>query len=65
MELEDTNILTKLALGDMMIALEAKYHRKCLMNLYNRATALHNVDAKNDSDNDHFHGIALVELVAT
>ena len=35
-ELEDTILLAKLAAGDM-IALEAKYHRKCLVNLYNRS----------------------------
>ena len=50
LELEDTKLL-ELAPGDM-IAPYAKYHRKFLMNLYNRARALHNVDAQNDSDND-------------
>ena len=63
MELEDINLLAKLAPGDM-IALEAKFHRKYFRNLYNRARALYNVDAQNDSDNGHFHGIAFAELVA-
>ena len=39
MELEDTDLLAKLAPGDM-VALEAKYHTKCLAKLYNRARAI-------------------------
>ena len=35
MELEDTALLDKLVAGDK-IALEAKYHRKCLTKLYNK-----------------------------
>ena len=62
LELEDTNLLAKLAPGDM-IALEAKYHLKCLTNLYNRARALENADAEKGS-NEHFHGIAFAELVS-
>ncbi len=42
-----------------MIALEVKYHRKCLTNLYNRAR-----DTDSESGNDHFHGIVFAELVA-
>ena len=38
MELEDSSLLAKLAPGDM-IALVAKYHRRCLVALYNRARA--------------------------
>ena len=34
--LEDTILLAKLSVGDM-VALEAKYHTKCLVGLYNRA----------------------------
>ena len=37
--LEDTALLAKLEPGDMIV-LEAKYHWKCLVNLYNRARAL-------------------------
>ena len=40
-ELENTALLTKLELGDM-IALEAKYHQKCQANLYKRARVLEN-----------------------
>jgi hypothetical protein len=39
MELEDAALLAKLASGDM-IALEARYHRRCLVALYNRAGLL-------------------------
>lgn len=62
MELEDTALLAKLAPGDM-IALEAKYHCKCLLKLYNRTrvatatVAVENVDL-------HLHGIAFAELVS-
>ena len=37
-QLEDTDLLAKLAPGDM-VALEAKYHTKYLANLYYRARA--------------------------
>ena len=60
-ELEDTALLAKLEPGDM-IALEAKYHRKCLVNLYNRARALEST-VSNKSDT-HLHGITFAELVA-
>jgi hypothetical protein len=61
LELEDTTRLTKLAPRDM-IAIEAKYHRKCLVKLYNRARA---ADTTSDCKNPdaHLHGIAFAELV--
>ena len=34
-ELKDTNLLAKLAPGDM-VALEAKYHKSCLADIFNR-----------------------------
>ena len=37
LELEDTAIMTKLSEGDI-IATEAIYHAKCLVNYYNRCT---------------------------
>ena len=46
-----------------MIPLEAKYYRKCLVNLYNRARALENT-VSNKSCDAHLHGIAFTELVA-
>ena len=61
LELEDTALLAKLVPGDM-IALEAKYHRKCLTNLYNRARTSKNAATKLESDDD-LHGIAFAELV--
>ncbi len=43
---EDTVLLGKLSVGDM-IALEAKYHTKCLLGLYNRARKI-KTDASQD-----------------
>ena len=34
--LKDNNLIAKLSAGDL-IAIEAKYHAKCLVGLYNRA----------------------------
>lgn len=61
LELEDTALLAKLAPGDL-IALEAKYHHKCLAALYNRARSARS-HAVEDS-NANLHGIAFAELVA-
>ena len=47
-----------------MIALEAKYHRKCLVNLYNRARSLDTATSDKDCE-VHLHGIVLAELVAS
>ena len=58
-KLEDTALLAKLEPGDM-IALEAKYHQKCIANLYNSARAL----VFNKSCYPHLHGIAFAEFVA-
>ena len=58
----DTALLAKLAPGDM-IALEAKYHLKCLSTLYNRARATDSTSSDSDS-NAHLYGIAFAELVA-
>lgn len=60
-ELEDSFLLAKLAAGDM-IAIEAKYHSKCLAALYNRARSAKLVS--HESDDSHLHGIAFAELVA-
>lgn len=61
MELEDTALLAKLAPGDM-IALEAKYHCRCLATLYNRARATNSACV--DEDHSDLHGIAFAELVS-
>ena len=58
---EDTALLARLAAGDM-VAIEAKYHNKCLCALYNRARqALPTRD--DDGEEDRLHGIAFAELV--
>ncbi|MGH0155331.1 UNVERIFIED_CONTAM: hypothetical protein FKN15_029329 [Acipenser sinensis] len=62
MEIQDTALLAKLAPGDM-IALEAKYHLKCLVKLYNRARVADSTGA-DDDPNGHLHDIAFTELVA-
>ena len=62
MKLGDTALLAKLAPGDM-IALEAKYDYKCLVQLYNRARAVDRTCADKDID-ARLHGIAFAELVA-
>ena len=46
-----------------MIALEAKYHQKCFVDLYNIARALDRAGQEKDCE-AHLHGIALAELVA-
>lgn len=61
LELEDTSLLSKLAPGDM-IALEAKYHGRCLVALYNRARKARATHVNEDHAN--LHGIAFAELVA-
>ncbi|MGH0140059.1 UNVERIFIED_CONTAM: hypothetical protein FKN15_071279 [Acipenser sinensis] len=59
-ELQDTALLARLAPGDM-IALEAKYHLKCLVKLYNRAADSTGADEDLDG---HLRDIAFTELVA-
>lgn len=61
LELGDTALLAKLAPGDM-IALEAKYHSRCLAALYNRARTASSTYV--NEDHADLHGIALAELVA-
>ena len=60
MELEDSDLLPKLVSGDL-IALETKYHRKCLAAMYNRARSCKSASA--ESDHSHLHGIAFADLV--
>ena len=56
LELNDTALLAKLAPADM-VALEAKYHTRCLAALYNRARAA-------TSSSSGIYSIAFAELVA-
>lgn len=60
-DLEDTALLAKLAAGDM-IAIEAKYHNKCLCAVYNRARQASAMEG-DDGEEDRLHGIAFAELV--
>ena len=60
--LEDTDLLAKLAPGDM-VALEAKYHTKCLANLYNRARAATESAIADTGVDARVSGIAFAELV--
>ncbi|CAG2208417.1 unnamed protein product [Mytilus edulis] len=63
-KLNDTLLLAKLSAGDL-IAREAKYHSKCFVSLYNRASRIEmkndNVESKKESQ---IHGIAFSELVS-
>ncbi len=59
-ELEDAFLLAKLAAGDM-IAIEAKYHSKCLAALYNKARSAKQVCS--ESNDSHLHGIELVAFM--
>ena len=56
---EDNLLLGKLSIGDM-IALEAKYHTKCLLALYNRARKF-----KADASQDELQisGIAFIMYI--
>ena len=57
-ELQDRQHMSKLAAGDM-VAIDAKYHIKCLTQLYRRAAKLHR-----DTAELALKGIAFAELVA-
>ena len=60
--LGDTLLLARLSMGDM-VALEAKYHAKCLLALYNRARKV-KTDAQQGTDKEcELSGIVVAELV--
>ena len=61
-ELQDEDLLAKLSAGDL-IALEAKYHTRCLTNLYNRARGMVPQEPGTSSDQT-CKGIALAELIS-
>ena len=60
--LEDTEILAKLSAADM-VALEAKYHTKCLVNFYNRARRARAKGYKGTDNKETISGIVFTELV--
>jgi len=66
--LGDNRLLAKLAVGDM-IALEAKYHSRCLAHLYNRRRSLerqhYKVISDNATDSQHSNeSIVFAQLIA-
>ena len=65
LKLQDEHLIAKLSAGDL-VALEAKYHGKCLASLYNKVQS----SEKNGNDEDNgdvaniSKGLALAELIA-
>ena len=57
-----TNLIVKLASGDM-VALEAKYHTKCLANLYNRARAATDSTSTDAGGEANLNSIVFAELM--
>ena len=58
----DSLLLAKLSLGDM-VALEAKYHTKCLLALYNHARKVQTELQGAGSEDTEISGIVFAELV--
>ena len=58
----DSLLLAKLSLGDM-VALEAKYHTKCLLALYNHARKVQVERQGAYREDDEISGIVFAELV--
>ena len=64
-DLQDSALLKYLAGGDM-IAIEAKYHKKCMTNLTNRHRAFlrQSQDCQSGEEDEKNEGIAFVELIS-
>ncbi|CAC5372616.1 unnamed protein product [Mytilus coruscus] len=63
-KLQDTAFLAKVSAGDL-VAQEAKYHAKCLLDLYRKASRVANDDESEGGTQTRIsHGIALAELVS-
>ena len=60
--LQDTELIAKLSAGDM-VALEAKYHTKCLVGLYNRARKAKSQRLNGACEEEVASRIAFAELV--
>ena len=60
--LEDIELLAKLNRGDM-VALDAKYHTKCLVKLYNRARKVIAEKIQSTSDWEIMSNFVFAELV--
>ena len=54
-DLADSKILAKLSEGDM-VATEAKYHAKCILNLFNRHRELNRRTSKGSTETDFIEG---------
>src|SRR6218665_2176239 len=62
--LNDVHLLSKLSEGDL-IAREAKYHARCLVAFYNRASRVGSADSESTGNNSvQSSSIALAELIA-
>ena len=59
--LGDMDLLTQLNARDM-VAQEAKYHRNCLLNLYNRTRKVKEMAGKSPDDEHAIEGLAFAEL---
>jgi len=63
MILGDMDLQTKLNAGDM-VAQDAKYHRNCLVNLYNRVRKIKEMSSKSSNDEQALvEGLAFAQLV--
>ena len=60
--LEETELLAKLSAGDM-VALEAKYHQKCLRDLYHRARKHKSKEILETDEEITIMGIVFAEIV--
>ena len=63
MVIKDQVLISKLGSAGDLIAQEAKYHNKCLANLYNKTRAIHS----RQNENAHFSSsssIAFAELIS-
>ena len=60
--LEDSKLLAKLGITDM-VTLEAKYHTKCLVDLYNRARKAKASSCESMNQMEIISGISFAELV--
>ena len=64
-QLRDRNLLAKLAAAGDMVALEAKYHSRCLASLYNHCRKNANTNIDNVSGHEErLNGIAFVEIIS-
>ena len=63
--LQDTALLAKLSAGDL-VALEARYHAKCLVALYNKAKRAESANKASDSSRHErmCHAIVLADIVS-